>query len=112
MITSTKQRSRTLPQALLVVAATIDPAVEQEWNAWYNGEHLPEILACPHFDEAARYVSEEHGIRKYLTVYCLASEEAVKTPEFASARGWGQFAEKVHATTRLYKRFHGAIHER
>lgn len=104
-------RSGALPPALLVVDAVIDTAVEQAWNAWYDSKHLPEILACPHFQAAARYVSEDHGVRKYLTVYALSSEEAVRTPEFARARGWAEFAEKVRASTRLYTRLEGAAHD-
>ncbi|MBN8995055.1 MAG: hypothetical protein J0H94_07500 [Rhizobiales bacterium] len=92
---------------LLVVSATVDPAVETAWNDWYDNEHLPEILACPHFDEGARYVSEDNGERTYITLYRLSSEEAVKTPEFAGARGWGPFVDKVRASTRLYIRVTG-----
>lgn len=93
-----------LPRTLLVVDAVIDPAVETEWNDWYDTKHVPEILACPHFKTAARYVSDDNGLRKYLTIYALSSEEAVRTPQFAQARGWAQFKEKVRASTRLYTR--------
>jgi hypothetical protein len=92
-----------MPKALLVVYATIDPAVEEQWNAWYDSKHLPEILACPHFDYAARYVSDDAGERKYLTVYKLSSPDAVTTREFARARGWAEFTDKVQASTRLYR---------
>jgi hypothetical protein len=91
------------PKALLVVEATIDPAVETAWNAWYDTQHLPEILACPHFESGARYVHQETGERRYLTVYRLTSDQAVGTPEFARARGWGEFKDNVHASTRLYR---------
>lgn len=100
-----------MPKALLIVDAVVDPAVEQEWNDWYDNKHLPEILACPHFDAAARYVTKDDGGRKYLTVYALSSEEAVSTPEFSQARGWAEFKDKVRASTRLYTRFNEAAHE-
>ena len=100
-----------MPKALLIVDASIDPTVERAWNEWYDTQHLPEILACPHFDAGARYVSEVDGSRKYLTVYRLSCEEAVNTPEFARARGWAEFKERVRASTRLYTRFDGATHE-
>ena len=93
-----------LPSTLLVVDAAIEPSVESEWNEWYDREHLPEILACPHFQSCARYVCNVEGARNYLTIYALASEEAIRTPEFAKARGWGPFKEKIRYTTRLYTR--------
>lgn len=104
-------RAGAMPRALLVVNAKVDPAAEAAWNDWYDSKHLPEILACPHFDAGARYVNQENGERTYLTVYRLSSEEAVRTPEFAGARGWGPFAGKVQASTRLYTRIAGAAHE-
>jgi Domain of unknown function (DUF4286) len=101
-----------MSKAILIVDASVDSEVEQEWNDWYDSEHLPDILACPHFDSAARYVSEHKGQRNYLTVYTLSSEEAVKTPEFARARGWAEFKDRVRASTRLYTRLRGSGHER
>jgi hypothetical protein len=99
-----------LPSKLLVVDAVIEPSVEAEWNDWYDGKHLPEILACPHFQSGARYVCDADGVRNYLTIYALSSEEAVRTPEFAKARGWGRFKEKVRYSTRLYTRLE-SVHE-
>jgi hypothetical protein len=97
-----------MPRALLIVDAKIDPSVEKEWNAWYDNKHFPEILACPYFEDGARYVTEDRGVRRYLAVYKLMSQDAVTTPEFASARGWAEFKEKVEASTRLYTRLDGA----
>jgi hypothetical protein len=97
-----------LPSTLLVVDAVIEPSVESEWNDWYDSKHLPEILACPHFQSGVRYISDAGGVRNYLTIYTLSSEEAVRTREFAKARGWGPFKEKVRYSTRLYTRLGSA----
>ena len=102
------RESGKLPSALLVVDAVIEPNVESQWNEWYDGTHLPEILACPHFQSGARYLCNAEGARNYLTIYALSSEEAVRTPEFAKARGWGPFKGKVRYTTRLYTRLENA----
>jgi hypothetical protein len=59
----------------------IDPKYEEEFNAWYNTEHLPELLTLPGFLDAARYVATRGG-PKYLAVYELTSVEAVRSPEF------------------------------
>ena len=78
-----------LPSTLLVVAAVIEPSVESNWNEWYDRTHLPEILAGPHFQSGARYVCDAEGARNYLTIYPLASEEAVRTPEFCQGARLG-----------------------
>ena len=89
---------------LLVVDATVDPAVEDDWNRWYDEIHLPEILACPGFVAGARYASESHGRRSYLTVYEIADAGATRTEEFSSRRGWGPYEGSVDATVRVFQR--------
>jgi len=93
-----------LPASLLVVDVTIDPAVEKEWNHWYDTVHLPDIVTCPGFHRAARYVSEENGQRRYLTVYEVDGPEVVNSVEFSQRRGWAEFKDKVQSKLRLYKR--------
>ena len=39
----------------MVYTDLIDPRYEEEFNAWYNTEHLPELLAVPGILDAARY---------------------------------------------------------
>jgi len=69
----------------LVYTDLIDPKHEEEFNAWYNTEHLPELLALPGFLDAARYVATR-GSPKYLAGYELASAEAVRSPEFSTRK--------------------------
>ncbi|GIX48162.1 MAG: hypothetical protein KatS3mg131_2373 [Candidatus Tectimicrobiota bacterium] len=64
-----------------LVFTDIDPRYEEEFNAWYNTEHLPELLALPGFLDAARYVASKGG-PKYLALYELESPAALQTPEF------------------------------
>ncbi len=63
----------------------VDSKYEEEFNAWYNTEHLPELLSLPGFLDAARYVAIRGG-PKYLAVYELASVEAVRSPEFTGRK--------------------------
>ncbi len=65
----------------LVYTDLIDPKHEEEFNAWYNTEHLPELLSLPGFLDAARYVATRGG-PKYLAVYELTSIEAVQSQLF------------------------------
>jgi len=72
-------------KGIFLVYTDIEPNYEDEFNAWYNTEHLPELLSLPGFLDAARYVAYKGG-PKYLAVYELDSAEALKTPEFQKWR--------------------------
>jgi hypothetical protein len=101
------------PPCLLVVTVEVDPAVEADWNTWYDAVHLPDALKCPGFLRGRRYVSsgeisessagktERSARRIYTTIYELASPEAVTTPEFHAMRGWYQFAPHVRSRTQV-----------
>ena len=70
---------------IFLVYTDIDPKFDEEFNAWYNTEHLGELLSLPGFLDAARYVAEKGG-PKYLAVYELTSADALKTAEFQKWR--------------------------
>ena len=78
---------------IFLVFTDIDPKWEEEFNAWYDTEHLPDLLKLPGFLDAARYVATKGG-PKYLAVYELASADALKSPEFQRLRAnpspWGR----------------------
>ena len=76
---------------LLVYTDLIEPKYEEEFNAWYNTEHLPELLAVPGVLDAARYVATKGG-PKYLAAYELASVDVLQTPDFKNRprTPWGQ----------------------
>ena len=99
------------PECLLIVTVEVDPAVEGEWNRWYDTVHLPDALRCPGVRRGRRYVSsgqisesnagktEKHAKRLYTTIYEMDSPEATTTPEFQAMRGWHQFAPHVRSRT-------------
>jgi hypothetical protein len=92
----------TFPNSLLVTEATVAPEAEAAWNEWYTDVHLPEILDCPGFLDARRYVTEaEDGSRSYLALYALSGPEALESPEFQERRGWGPFGADVSFRARL-----------
>jgi len=91
-----------LPKYLFVVDVTVDPDVEADWNDWYDKVHLPEIVSCPGFKHAARYISEVDNSRRYLTIYEIDGPQTLQTMEFAQRRGWGRFKDKVTASSRIY----------
>jgi hypothetical protein len=73
------------PAIFLVYADLADERYEEEFNAWYDTEHLPQLLTMPGFLDAARYVAVKGG-PKYLAAYEVESAEAVQTPEFLNRR--------------------------
>lgn len=87
----------------MIVRAKVEADVEADWNRWYNEKHLPEILACPGFESAARYVTEENGQREYIAIYTLSDEQAMAGEMFNARRGWEQFASNVTAEVRQFK---------
>jgi hypothetical protein len=56
-----------MKRGLLLTLTEPPPAMEEEFNAWYDEEHLPERLAIPGFRSARRWVSG----RTYLATYEL-----------------------------------------
>jgi hypothetical protein len=54
-------------RGLLLTLTEPPTAMEEEFNAWYDSEHIPERLSIPGFRSARRWV---HG-RSYLATYEL-----------------------------------------
>ena len=78
---------------LLLIMVDVSADKDEEFNRWYNEEHLGVILALPGFLNAARYKAVLGG-PKYLACYELESAAALETPEFAHQRAnpteWAQ----------------------
>jgi hypothetical protein len=59
---------------LLLTITEPPPSMEEEFNAWYDSEHLAERLAIPGFRAAQRWVADvPPGGGKYLATYELDS---------------------------------------
>ena len=65
---------------------------EEEFNAWYNEDHIPALVAVPGVYCARRYVAVE-GDPKYLAVYEMSDGAVTKTPEWNRARDFGRSAQ-------------------
>src|SRR5512147_1963761 len=64
------------PAIFLVYTDLADDRYEEEFNAWYDTEHLPQLLTMPGVLDAARYVAVKGG-PKYLAAYELENTDAV-----------------------------------
>ena len=68
--------------------ATMEPpaTMEEEFQDWYDTEHVPERRAYPGFETANRWVCVD-GWPRWLATYYLASVDAVQTPQYQSSNG-------------------------
>lgn len=69
MLTNTLMLVRSHPQ---------DPAREDEFNEWYNGNHVPDVLHAPNFEAALRYkVAATHigQAPPYLALYYVSGDD-------------------------------------
>ena len=76
---------------LMMVWMDVPADKEEEFNHWYNEEHLPELLAIPGVLNAARYEAVRSG-PKHLACYELESPAVVQTEAFTSRKPteWAQ----------------------
>lgn len=89
---------------LLLATMEPPPAIEEEFQDWYDTEHFPERRDCEGFLTAGRYVCVQ-GWPKYLALYDLADTEVLKGDAYAAiavrryspwthrimAKVWGQY---------------------
>ena len=68
-------------KGLYLVWADIPSDKEEDFNRWYNEEHIDELLSIPGILQAARYVAVS-GSPKYLACYELENPEVRDTPEY------------------------------
>jgi hypothetical protein len=73
------------PAIFLVYTDLSDPKYEEEFNAWYDTEHLPQLLTLPGILDAARYVATKGG-PKYLAAYEIESVDVLSSPDFVNRR--------------------------
>ena len=70
-------------RGLLLTQTEPPPAMEEEFNAWYDLEHLPERLSIPGFRSARRWVADRApGEGKYFATYELDSLAVLSSPEY------------------------------
>ena len=68
---------------LLLTLTEPPPSMEEEFNAWYDTEHLAERLSIPGFRSARRWVAEcRPGEGKYLATYELDSAAVLESKAY------------------------------
>jgi hypothetical protein len=101
---------------IMVVMMEVDPEHEEEFNRWYNEEHLPERLEIPGYISARRFKLEEgKGVLKYLCIWELADGSPLQGEEYqAQQRRPSELRDRAHShiTQRargLYQQIYPAV---
>lgn len=69
---------------MLITSMDVDAADEEDFNIWYDREHLAERVAIDGFLEARRWIAEA-GSPKYFCTYSTAAFEDLNSPAYAKA---------------------------
>jgi hypothetical protein len=98
---------------MLLNAMNVAPEAEDDFNAWYDQEHLPALAAVPGTLAARRYRSAQAtgGTHRYVAVYHLASPDVARSQAWKaaadtpwSARVRPHFRDRIRILTRRYVR--------
>ena len=69
---------------ILFSEMTPDASWEDEFNDWYDHEHIPLRMAVPGFRSAQRYLAD--GTRNYLVVYEMDSPAVLRSPAYLAVK--------------------------
>lgn len=96
---------------LMIVWVDVPPETEDEFNRWYNEEHLAELLAVPGVLSAARYEAVKSG-PKHMAVYELESPAVIQTDAFKNRprTEWGQKVSPSVIGSNLMNNVYEMIH--
>ena len=91
-------------KGFLLVLMQPPPAFEEEFNAWYDAEHVPDRCATPGFESGLRFVCLD-GAPKYLAMYDLARPEVLQSPDYLRVAGENSspWTKRVTSRVRVYR---------
>jgi hypothetical protein len=72
--------------AVMLAIMEPPPGIEEEFNDWYDTEHLPQRQSLPGFLSASRWISCT-GFPRSLAVYDLRSLSVLKDPAYLAVAG-------------------------
>lgn len=97
-------------KGFLLVQMQPPPAFEEEFNDWYDTDHIPERLAVPGIETARRFVCLD-GWPRYLALYDLESLDTLATAAYRRVSGahYTPWTRRVLSRVRVF-RFTGTQH--
>ena len=98
---------------LLMVWCEVPGEVEDEFNRWYNEEHIEERLSIPGILSAARYEAVVSG-PKHLAVYELENSAVMESEEYLKVRAapteWSRRMSPEYTATVYVRNVYEMIH--
>ena len=93
----------------LMVAMEPPPALEEEFNEWYDCEHVPERLRVTGFESAQRFICVS-GWPRYLAFYDLESSRVMSSPGYRAISGdrFSPWTKRMLARAQGFYRSYGA----
>lgn len=73
-------------RAMLVVSITPERDYIEKFHAWYDEEHVGELMSCPGFIRTRRYKALD-GVPNFFSIYELDAAEALQTDTFKGFSG-------------------------
>lgn len=91
-------------KGFLLVTMQCPPTLEEEFNAWYDSEHIPERVAIPGFLGGLRFICLS-GHPRYLAVYDLAGPEVLETPAYLKVAydNSSPWTKRVTSRVKIYR---------
>ena len=111
-----QQLTQPIGSTILVVMMDVDPEHDEEFNRWYNDEHLPERLEIPGYVSARRFKLEEgQGVLKYLCIWELEDASPLQSHEYQAQNDRpSELRDRAHSYIRermrgLYRQIYPAV---
>ncbi|PRG55460.1 DUF4286 family protein [Burkholderia gladioli] len=83
----------------LCIWTDTDPRTEDDFNAWYDREHMQERVAIPGFSHARRFLASDGATRRYLALYETVSLKVFRSEAYRQA-----FAQQTEWSLRSFER--------
>ena len=111
-----QQPKQSIGSTIMVVMMDVDPEHDEEFNRWYNDEHLPERLGIPGYVSARRFLLEEgQGVLRYLCIWELEDASPLQSQEYQAQNARpSQLRDRAHSYIRermrgLYRQIYPAV---
>jgi hypothetical protein len=81
--------------AYIVRCNFTDPAREQDWNAWYGGPKIAQMLSLPYFRTCQRFRRMQGTGRDYLALWTVLKPDAMTTAEYRGQWGFSEWTPYI-----------------
>ena len=79
-------REETMAKGILIAAMDFSDVAEDEFNTWYDTEHVPERLAVPGFINAQRWIGSSNP-KQSVALYDLAARDVLFSDSYKAVGG-------------------------